>query len=56
MNFDLPIVSIAFVVLVLVALSSTIKIVPQGYHWTVERFGRYTKNAKPGVEHCRTFY
>lgn len=26
-----------------------IKVVPQGYHWTVERFGRYTKTLKPGL-------
>ena len=28
---------------------SSIKFVPQGRQWTVERFGRYTKTIKPGV-------
>ncbi len=38
---------IIFVALVLVW--SGIKIVPQGYQWTVERFGRYTKTLQPGL-------
>lgn len=49
MEFDLPILGATFAILVLVALSSTIKIVPQGYHWTIERFGRYTKTLTPGL-------
>ncbi|WMY97436.1 MAG: SPFH domain-containing protein [Arsenophonus sp.] len=28
---------------------SSIKIVPQGYQWTVEKFGRYTKTLMPGL-------
>ena len=39
-------------IIVLVALAlvySGIKIVPQGYQWTVERFGRYTKTLMPGL-------
>jgi regulator of protease activity HflC (stomatin/prohibitin superfamily) len=28
---------------------STIKIVPQGYEYTAERFGRYTRTLKPGI-------
>ena len=27
----------------LVIVGAGVKIVPQGYQWTVERFGRYTK-------------
>ncbi|AIJ09415.1 MULTISPECIES: SPFH domain-containing protein [Edwardsiella] len=41
-----------FPVLVIVALVivwSAIKIVPQGYQWTVERFGRYTRTLMPGL-------
>jgi regulator of protease activity HflC (stomatin/prohibitin superfamily) len=30
-------------------LWSTIKIVPQGFNFTVERFGRYTQTLKPGL-------
>lgn len=38
-----------FVLLTVLVLFSAIKIVPQGYHWTVERFGRYTKTLTPGL-------
>ncbi|MCM2503232.1 SPFH/Band 7/PHB domain protein [Aureimonas altamirensis] len=37
------------VVLVVLLLFATIKIVPQGYHYTVESFGRYTRTLKPGL-------
>ncbi|OOH88725.1 paraslipin [Pasteurellaceae bacterium 15-036681] len=46
---ELPIVSIVFVVLTIFLLFSTIKTVPQGFHWTIERFGRYTKTLTPGL-------
>ena len=36
-----------FVALVIVGAS--VKIVPQGYQWTVERFGRYTQTLQPGM-------
>lgn len=45
----LPITTIIFVLLVVVVLYSAAKIVPQGYHWTIERFGRYTRTLKPGL-------
>ncbi len=35
-----------FVALVIVA--AAVKIVPQGYQWTVERFGRFTQTLQPG--------
>lgn len=38
---------VIFVALVLVI--SSIKIVPQGFQWTVERFGRYTHTLMPGL-------
>ena len=37
------------VLLVGVALWSTIKVVPQGSNFTVERFGRYTRTLQPGL-------
>ncbi|MBK0001386.1 SPFH domain-containing protein [Erwinia sp. S38] len=37
------------VVLALIIVWSGIKIVPQGYQWTVERFGRYTNTLQPGL-------
>ena len=38
-----------FVALAVFALWSTVKIVPQGYAWTVENFGRYTRTLAPGL-------
>jgi regulator of protease activity HflC (stomatin/prohibitin superfamily) len=43
---------ILFLILVVLAfaiLLSTIKVVPQGREWTVERFGRFTRVLKPGI-------
>lgn len=37
------------IVLALVTVSSSVKIVPQGFQWTVERFGRYTRTLMPGL-------
>ncbi len=37
------------VLLALTLLSMGVKQVPQGYEWTVERFGRYTKTLQPGL-------
>ncbi|MDO2950214.1 SPFH domain-containing protein [Aeromonas simiae] len=48
MNEPLIVLAI-FVVMVIVTLSAGIKIVPQGYSWTVERFGRYTRTLSPGL-------
>ncbi|MDG6881286.1 FtsH protease regulator HflK [Phocoenobacter uteri] len=45
----LPLLPIIFVIFIIVVLRSTLKIVPQGYNWTVERFGRYTRTLKPGL-------
>ncbi|MGK6311935.1 SPFH domain-containing protein [Neorhizobium sp. DT-125] len=46
-GFD--IVVIALVVLVILILFAGIKTVPQGYRYTVERFGRYTRTLDPGL-------
>jgi len=37
------------VIVAIVFIKSAIKVVPQGYEWTVERFGRYTHSIKPGL-------
>ena len=37
------------VILVLLVLFAGIKTVPQGYNFTVERFGRYTRTLSPGL-------
>ncbi|WWO96076.1 MAG: SPFH domain-containing protein [Candidatus Dasytiphilus stammeri] len=39
---------LSIILLMIFILSNGIKIVPQGYQWTVERFGRYTKTLNPG--------
>jgi regulator of protease activity HflC (stomatin/prohibitin superfamily) len=46
-GFD--IVIIVLVVLVLLLIFAGIKTVPQGYNYTVERFGRYTRTLAPGL-------
>ena len=46
MAFLLPLV---LVVLAIAMVTSTVKIVPQGYEYTVEKFGRYTRTLHPGI-------
>ena len=46
-GFD--IVLLVLVVLVLLLIFSGIKTVPQGFNYTVERFGRYTRTLSPGL-------
>ena len=41
--------AVALVVAVVIALWSTVKVVPQGSNWTVENFGRYTRTLSPGL-------
>jgi regulator of protease activity HflC (stomatin/prohibitin superfamily) len=45
MNPVLPIVVVAVAVIILYKL---VRIVPQGYEWTVERWGKYTHTLEPG--------
>ena len=49
------IIPIVLVTLALMVLFSTIKIVPQGREFTVERFGRYTRTLKPGIAFLTPF-
>jgi regulator of protease activity HflC (stomatin/prohibitin superfamily) len=37
------------VLLAVLTLLAGVKTVPQGYNWTVERFGRYTSTLAPGL-------
>ncbi len=46
-GFD--IIIIVLVILVLLVIFTGIKTVPQGYNYTVERFGRYTRTLTPGL-------
>src|SRR5580700_256321 len=43
------IIVLVLVVVALVVTFSAIKTVPQGYEFTVQRFGRYTRTLKPGI-------
>ena len=40
---------IIFVSFAFLAIFKGIRMVPQGYEWTVERFGRYTRTLSPGL-------
>jgi regulator of protease activity HflC (stomatin/prohibitin superfamily) len=44
-----PILALVLIVVVVVVLSKLVRIVPQGYEWTVERFGKYTRTLSPGL-------
>lgn len=47
MGFELFVAGL--VVLAIFVMFSSVKVVPQGFEFTVERFGRYTKTIKPGL-------
>src|SRR3954451_3593418 len=46
-GFD--IFAIAFVLLIILTLFAGVKTVPQGYDWTIERFGKFTRTLSPGL-------
>src|SRR3954451_20713648 len=46
-GFD--IFAIALVLLVIFTLFAGVKTVPQGWDWTIERFGKYTRTLSPGL-------
>ena len=41
--------ALVVVVVVVIVLVKLVRIVPQGYEWTVETFGRYTSTLSPGL-------
>ncbi|RDS82460.1 SPFH domain-containing protein [Dyella psychrodurans] len=43
------IVALVIIVLVFVVLAKLVRVVPQGYEWTVERFGKYISTLSPGL-------
>src|SRR5438034_10864251 len=53
-GFD--IFAIAFLLLVIVTLFAGVKTVPQGYDWTIERFGKYTRSLSPGLNLIVPFF
>ena len=46
---DISWVVALFAMLAIVVVFMGVKQVPQGYEWTVERFGRYTQTLRPGL-------
>lgn len=53
MGFEL--FTAGLVVLAIFLMFNTVKVVPQGFEFTVERFGRYTKTMKPGLHFLMPF-
>src|SRR5712692_6883194 len=49
MFFGFDVFAIVFLALVVLTLFAGVKTVSQGYNWTVERFGRYTRTLSPGL-------
>jgi regulator of protease activity HflC (stomatin/prohibitin superfamily) len=49
MIFGFDIFVVAIVLLIILVLFAGIKTVPQGYNYTIERFGRFTRALKPGL-------
>ncbi len=43
------IVSIVLLILAVVVIMRIVRIVPQGFNWTIENFGKYTRTAFPGL-------
>src|SRR6266404_1433867 len=46
-GYDIFVIILVFLAILTVFLG--VKTVPQGYNWTVERFGRYTRMLRPGL-------
>jgi regulator of protease activity HflC (stomatin/prohibitin superfamily) len=49
MIFGFDVFAVVFVALAILTLLAGVKSVAQGYNWTVERFGKYTRTLKPGL-------
>lgn len=49
MDIDILITVGVFLVVSIIFIIAGVKTIPQGNHWTVERFGRYTKSLQPGL-------
>jgi regulator of protease activity HflC (stomatin/prohibitin superfamily) len=49
MTGTFPIFAVTLVVVAGILIFNGVKTVPQGFEWTVERFGRYTRTLHPGL-------
>src|SRR3954468_5866129 len=54
--FGFDIFVLIIVVLAVLTLFAGVKTVPQGYNWTVERFGKYTGTLRPGLNLIVPFF
>src|SRR5437764_9297274 len=56
MFFGFDVFAVVLVVLAIVTLFAGVKTVSQGYQWTVERFGKYTRTLEPGLNVITPFF
>lgn len=49
------VLAVVIVVVAIIVLAKWVRIVPQGYEWTVERFGKYTRTLSPGLHFLMPF-
>ena len=49
-------IPIALVALVIFIIFKTVRVIPQGFEWTLENFGRYAGTLKPGLAFVIPFY
>jgi regulator of protease activity HflC (stomatin/prohibitin superfamily) len=56
MFFGFDVFAIVIVALAILMLFAGVKTVSQGYNWTVERFGRYTRTLAPGLNLIVPFF
>jgi regulator of protease activity HflC (stomatin/prohibitin superfamily) len=56
MFFGFDVFAVVIVALAVLTLFAGVKTVPQGYNWTVERFGRYTRTLAPGLNLIVPFF
>ena len=54
--FGFDVFAIVFLILVVLTLFAGVKTVSQGFNWTVERFGRYTRTLHPGLNLIVPFF
>src|SRR6476620_1206885 len=54
--FGFDIFVLVIVALAILTLFAGVKTVPQGYNWTVERFGKYTATLRPGLNLIVPFF
>ncbi|MBE2212115.1 MAG: SPFH/Band 7/PHB domain protein, partial [Xanthomonadaceae bacterium] len=54
--FTGPMLAIVLLVAGVIVLFKAVRMVPQGYEWTVEAFGKYTHTMSPGLHFLIPIY